>query len=210
MKKYASIPYYNMEIFGNLCTAFDKLDGSNLRFEWGWKRGFYKFGTRSTMIDRNSQPFGDGIDIFLEKYGEDLNKIFRDRYRKVESFVVFGEYVGENSFAGQHMESEKKDVILFDVSAYKRGFVGPDEFLKNFGHLDTPRVIYQGKYNENLIRSVRENQYGLKEGVIVKGQIGKEVWMSKIKTTEWLDKIREKFGEKFLMEELNNDKTLMS
>ena len=162
------------------------------------------------MIDRNSQPFGDGIDIFLEKYGEDLNKIFRDRYRKVESFVVFGEYVGENSFAGQHMESEKKDVILFDVSAYKRGFVGPDEFLKNFGHLDIPRVIYQGKYNENLIRSVRENQYGLKEGVIVKGQIGKEVWMSKIKTTEWLDKIREKFGEKFLMEELNNDKTLMS
>jgi len=108
------------------------------------------------------------------------------------------------------MESEKKDVILFDVSAYKRGFVGPDEFLKNFGHLDIPRVIYQGKYNENLIRSVRENQYGLKEGVIVKGQIGKEVWMSKIKTTEWLDKIREKFGEKFLMEELNNDKTLMS
>jgi hypothetical protein len=210
MKQYPKIEYHNKRIFGEPCVAMDKIDGSNLRFEWGWKRGFYKFGTRSTMIDRNSQPFGDGIDIFLNKYGEDLNRIFRDRYGKVESFVVFGEYVGENSFAGQHMESDIKDVILFDVSAYKRGFVGPEEFLKNFGRLDIPRVVYQGKYNDDLIKSVRENRHGLKEGVIVKGQNRKEVWMAKIKTNEWLEKVREKFGEKYLMEELNNDKTLMS
>jgi len=30
--------------------------------------------------------------------------------------------------------------------------------------------------------------------------------MVKIKTKEWLQKVKEKFGDKYLLEELNNDK----
>jgi hypothetical protein len=33
------------------CLAFDKLDGSNMRFEWSPKRGWYKFGSRGQLID---------------------------------------------------------------------------------------------------------------------------------------------------------------
>lgn len=37
--------------------------------------------------------------------------------------VVFGEYLGENSFAVQYLDSDKKDIVLFDVNLYKRGFI---------------------------------------------------------------------------------------
>jgi len=210
MKSYPKIEYYNKGLFNEKCFAFDKIDGSNLRFEWGYKRGWYKFGTRTTMIDRSNPQFGAGIDIFLNKYGEELDKIFRSKYKKVESFVVFGEFVGENSFGGQHDPNDEKDVIMFDISAYKRGFINPTEFIDNFGHLHIPTIVYEGKYTNELIHNVKSNSFGLKEGVIVKGEIKNDVWMVKIKTSLWLKKIKEKFGDKYLLEELNNDKILFN
>mgnify|MGYP003405264721 FL=1 len=209
MKNYPKIEYYNKVQFGEHCIAFDKLDGSNLRFEWGHKRGWYKFGSRNVMIDKNNEQFGIGIEIFLNKYGDELDQIFRTKYRKVPNFVVFGEFYGENSFAGQHLDSDVKDVVLFDVNQYQRGFIDPKEFVKNFGHLHIPNIIYEGKYNNQIISDVQSNKFNLSEGVIVKGMKGKETWMVKIKTNDWLNKIKEKFGEKYLLEELNNDKELL-
>lgn len=196
MKSYPKIDHYKNTIMGMECYAFEKIDGSNLRLEWNRNKGWYKFGTRNNMIDRSYPEFGKGIDIFLNKYGIDLEKIFIDNYKKVESFVAFCEYVGDNSFSGQHVGSDEKDTILFDINQYKRGMIPPKEFIDNFGHLHIPKVIYQGKYNQDLIDSVKNNKYGLKEGVVVKGLIGKEVWMNKIKTNEWLEKVKIKFGEK--------------
>lgn len=209
MKSYPKIEYHNKGPFGEECIAFDKIDGSNLRFEWSHKRGWYKFGSRNVMIDRNNEQFGIGIEIFLNKYGEELDQIFRTKYSKIPNFVVFGEFYGTNSFAGQHLDSDIKDVILFDVNQYQRGFIDPNEFIKNFGHLHIPKIIYKGDYNNQLISDIKSNKYNLSEGVIVKGTQGKETWMVKIKTQEWLRKVKEKFGEKYLLEELNNDKELL-
>ena len=213
MKTYDKIEYWNRQIFGKDCIAFDKIDGTNMRFEYSHKRGFYKFGTRSVMIDRSDDIFGSGIDIFLNKYADDLNKVFRTKYRKVESFVVFAEFLGENSFAGQHLEGDKKDVIMFDINKYKRGIISPYEFLDNFGHLDIPKIIYKGKYTIDLVNNVKKNIYNLSEGVIVKGLVKtkskEETWMVKIKTDSWIKRVKEKFGEKYLLEELNNDKSLL-
>jgi hypothetical protein len=210
MKQYPKIEFYNKGIIGLECYAFDKLDGSNLRFEWGRKRGWYKFGTRNNMIDRSYPEFGNGIDLFLNKYGDDLHRVFVNKYSKVESFVVFCEYLGEKSFAGQHDINDIKDVVLFDVNQYKRGFIPPMEFIDNFGHLHIPKVIYQGRYGQDLINSVKLNQYKLSEGVIVKGIEGKEIWMTKIKTNDWLERVRMVFGEKKLLEEVNGDKSILS
>src|ERR1022692_1088350 len=110
MKHYNSIDYWDKGPFGEDCIAFSKIDGSSMVFEWSVKQGFYKFGTRNIMIDRNDKNFGDGIDIFINKYGDDLAKVFRDEYPKVVNVSVFGEYFGENSFAGQHETSDKKDI----------------------------------------------------------------------------------------------------
>ena len=215
MKSYPKIEHYNKGPFGLNCYAFYKYDGSNFRAEWSRKRGWYKYGTRNVMVDKNTPMFGDAIDIFLNKYGEDLDDVFRKKYKRVDSFVVFGEFFGENSFAGKHIDEDKKDIILFDVNQFKRGFLPPNEFIDNFGHLDIPKIVYKGIYDEELVDRVKSNQLNLKEGVICKGTIktkseGEIVWMTKIKTIEWINKVKLLYGEKALLEEFNNDLKILN
>jgi hypothetical protein len=216
MKSYPRIQYFNQGLFGEDIYAFDKLDGSNIRAEWNPKRGWYKFGTRNTMIDERDLQFGEAITLFLNKYGDSLPKLFRTNksYKRIESFVVFAEYVGEQSFAGRHNASDPKDIILFDVNQYKHGFVTPKNFVEDFGHLHIPDVIYTGPYTMEFVQTIRDNKHNLKEGVIVKGILKTknqkdEVWMVKVKTKEWLQKVKELHGERALPEELNGDRRLL-
>lgn len=200
MKTYPKIEYLSEKYIGQKVWAFDKLDGSNIRLEWNKKRGWYKFGTRKNMISESDPNFGDAIPIFLEKYSDDLEKIFKSKYSNYQSVVVFGEYLGENSFAGQHLDSDKKDIVLFDVNLYKKGFIEPQEFVDNFGHLHIPKLIYNSYFDEDFIKSVKNNEFNLTEGVICKG-IQKTkgenlIWMTKIKTNDWLQKVKSLYGEK--------------
>ena len=203
MKTYPKLTYYDKHDIGKSCYAFDKIDGSNIRCEWNRKRGWYKFGTRKTMIGDESHDFYDAKEIFMEKYSDSLSRIFRDRkeYRNSESFVVFLEYFGETSFAGFHTESDKKDMILFDVSQYKRGIIPPKEFIKNFENTHIPDIIFTGQLTEKFIQDVQSNRFGLKEGVMIKGTEDKTIWIKKIKTFEWLQKVKNKYGEKFIKED---------
>ena len=208
MKTYPKIPYNNEKLYGLETWAFYKYDGSNIRFEWNRKRGWYKFGTRTQLISPTEPIYGRSIDIFIEKYGDDLSNIFTSKYKNIESVIVFGEYFGENSFAGKHMETDKMDVIIFDVSLYKKGFISPNEFLDNFGHLDISKLVYNGKYNEDFVYSVKQNKLDLLEGVVCKGTLkskkdGDLLWMSKIKTDHWLSKVKQLYGDKRLIEEFS-------
>ena len=106
------------------------------------------------------------------------------------------------------------DIVLFDINQYKKGFISPYEFIENFGHLHIPEIIYEGKYTQELIDNVKNNVYNLNEGVVAKGlyktkKEGEVIWQVKVKTLEWLRKIKEKMGDKALAEELNNDKNLL-
>lgn len=205
MKTYPKIEYLSDKFTGEKVWAFDKLDGSNIRFEWNKKRGWYKFGTRKNMISESDPNFGNAIPIFLEKYGDDLEKVFKTKYSNYLSVVVFAEYLGENSFAGQHVDSDKKDLILFDVNLYKRGFIEPEEFIDNFGHLHIPKLIYNQNFNEDFINQVKENKFNLSEGVICKGLRKTKgdnlIWMTKIKTNQWLQKVKALYGEKAFNDE---------
>ncbi len=212
MKSYPKIEHYNKGLMGQKCYAFYKHDGSNFRAEWGRKRGWYKYGTRNVMVDKNTPLFGEAISTFLNKYGESLDRTFREKYKGTENFVVFGEYFGENSFAGKHVDEDKKDIILFDVNKYKKGFLSPQEFIDNFGHLDIPKIVYEGVYDYDFIRKVRSNEFGLEEGVVCKGTYktkGNDViWMTKVKTMEWLKRVKSLYGDKAILEEFNNDLSL--
>jgi len=201
MKEYPSIIGPNKAPREH-CIAFYKYDGSNLRVEWTKKRGFYKFGSRHVLIDESS-ALGNAITVFKERYAEALEKTFRDNklFRDALNITIFGEYFGENSFAGQHEETDKKEVIIFDVNIHKKGLLSPREFIKTFGHLKIPTVVYEGNFNESFIQDVKDGKYPVQEGVVAKGTFSNRrpphnLWMAKCKTKWWMDKLKQKAIEK--------------
>lgn len=173
--------------------AFDKLDGNNIRAEWSSKRGFYKFGSRTQLIDENTKPLGKSIQIIRDKYEEDLSMVFKEH--KWRDVICFFEYHGPNSFAGQHKNNDDLTVTLFDVNPYKECILEPREFIRYFSHLDIPYLLYEGRANASFVRKVRESSLrGLTfEGVVCKGANDKKTKMPvmfKIKTKAWLDKLK--------------------
>ena len=94
MKAYPSILKYPQEFKAHL---FDKLDGSNLRFEWTKKRGWYKYGTRNRMFDETDAQFGDAVPLFQNDLAEPLSRIFIKQ--KWDKIIVFCEYWGKQSLS---------------------------------------------------------------------------------------------------------------
>lgn len=202
MKKYPSISKVSIKFLGKDCIGFDKLDGSNIFYEYSKNQGWYKFGTRHRLFDKSDPDFGCAIDLFLNKYSSDIEKIIFDNFKKPDNFIVFGEFFGPHSFAGLHNpeilgveNNSPKDIVIFDVNVHKKGFILPRDFLKFFGKLHIPDVIYEGKFNEEFIKDVREGKYAVEEGVVVKGgNTVHELWLNKVKTYSYLKKLQEKFG----------------
>lgn len=193
MKTYPSIPTWLHSKTDISIVAFDKLDGSNIRGEWSKKNKFYKFGTRHRLLGEDEKPVGEAISLIKSKYEKQLSDIFaREHY---ESAVVFFEFFGEHSAFGQHT-NEQHNVVLFDVAPYKQGILEPRKFLKTFGHLDIPNIVYEGWFNHNFAVSViNKTLDGITcEGVVCKGANDKKTRqpvLFKIKTNEWLEKLKQ-------------------
>jgi len=178
-KKQIDLPIY----------AFDKIDGSNIRSEWSSKKKFWKFGTRTRLVAEDEKPFGEAIGLVKEKYEKELSDIFKKlRYQKVICFFEFG---GPNSEFGIHQD-EKHDVILFDVNPYKKGLTPPRDFLKNYGELHVPNMVYYGNPTDKFSEMVGKGQLeGVTfEGVVCKGVRSGQVVMFKIKSDAWLNRLR--------------------
>ena len=195
MKQY---PTMSGKILRNIdIYAFDKLDGSNIRAEWNRKRGFYKFGSRKRLLGSDQESIVDAQDIILTKFEKDLAIIFRKE--GWDRVICFFEFYGDNSFAGQH-ENERHDVILLDVNPYKKGIMLPQDFIRTFSWVHTPKVLHCGKANATFEASVRQGliQGMTFEGVVCKGPLDKKkkmVTMFKIKSHAWLDKLRGYCGD---------------
>lgn len=197
MKAYPSIPNVSGFI-GNPCIAFYKYDGSNLRAEFNRKSGWHKFGTRTRLFDKSDPDFGSAIEIFNRVYAEDLENLFKKEklLRNAQSIIVYMEFFGANSFAGQHKESDPKELILFDINVHKQGILSPNDFLDIFGHLKVAKVIYQGNLTQGFVNQVRNNEIdGLREGVICKGGFSHKLWMCKIKTLSYLEELKKKYAD---------------
>jgi len=205
MKHYRTIEKNVQDYLGKVAFAFDKIDGSNFCAEWNRKlskksqftNGFGKFGTRTQTIKNVNNPFVEAVDIFMNKYSIDLDKIFCENklFRGVDTITVYGEFAGPNSFAGQHVWNEEHDVTIFDMFMYKKDFVKPADFIDIFGHLDIQKFVFKGLLTVSLLNTIITNVYGLKEGVVLKGVSEGKVWMVKVKTQKWLDKVRALYGE---------------
>lgn len=186
------------------CIAFDKLDGSSIRIKYTQKRGFDLFGSRTQLIDAAHPFLGGVVANFKVNFEQSLLKIIKKEWPGERELIVFGEYLGEKSFAGMHEPTdETRKFVMFDVlfGHKNRKFVLPQDFIKLFqGTVEIPRVIYEGDLNDELIKDVQEGKHDVTEGVICKGtqrtgDVRGSVWMAKIKTQAYLDRLFNKFGD---------------
>lgn len=188
------------------CIAFEKYDGTNLHWVWEVELGWYAFGTRRDRFDLDTlgiQEFNKahpGLEeapgIFLKDFANSLETLFRDNplYNCLE-LTVFTEFFGTNSFAGMHKKDDPKQLILFDVQT-DVGIISPEQFLRDFSGMNIARVVYCGKLTGKFIDDVREGKYGVAEGVVCKGGSGvDELWMVKIKTYAYMNKLKQAFKD---------------
>jgi hypothetical protein len=197
MKQYPSIPRSTGQSFQEFdAWVFDKLDGSNLRFEWSKKQKWHKFGTRTQLFDSTHQIFGHAIPIFESYLASPLEKLAVDN--KWERLVCFAEYWSPNSFAGWHAE-EEHSLTVIDLAPHKKGILGPKEFVKLTEKTDIFTAPFLGNYKWTrgfVERVYKEEIPGIScEGVIGKAGSDNKLIMAKAKTKTWLDKVKEKFTE---------------
>ncbi len=200
---YPKIPE-NSNKFHGKCIAFEKYDGTNMHWAWDAAEG-WRFGTRRTQFPLNRK----GIADFTKEHPELaaaphlFNDTFRDRltlftntyHYWTRDFVFFTEFCGPNSFAGGHSEvdviDDTQELILFDVS-FDGKLLAPDKFLDMFQGYPIAQVIYTGKYNGQFAEDVRNGNYNVNEGVVVKGIVDGEVFMTKVKTKDYLKRLEKR------------------
>lgn len=182
------------------CIGFYKYDGSNISFCWSKNKGFYAFGTRKTRFDLTSE----GIEDFNAAHPglEEVFPTFDSKFKTIQNhnglseydnLIFFTEFLGDSSFAGQHKPGEPKKLILFDVQTEK-GFVPPEEFIKCFDSItDIASVFYEGKYTGQLVNDIRNGKYNLHEGAILKAYKNDVIYMAKVKTNAYMEKLKTSF-----------------
>ncbi len=206
MKEYPTIPQSIGTAFRELPNVyvFDKLDGSNLRFEWSKKKSWYKLGTRSRLFDQSDWQFGRAIPIFQKTLAGNLAKIFAAQHW--DQCVAFVEHWGPNSFAGNHHEpltgkpldpDEELRLDLIDVAPYKQGILGPAEFVRLFSDLPSAQLLGRFNWTRGFVERVWNGEL---EGVTFEGVVGKtghgknhDLVMAKAKTKAWIDKVKERY-----------------
>lgn len=181
------------------CIAFDKIDGTNIHFLWENK--FTSFGTRRDRYDLTDEGILDfsqnhlGLEecpeIFLNQLSDELNKVLLSKF-KDKQVIIFGEFCGQNSFAGQHYKEDKKSITIFDVKI-NDSFLSPNELVDNFDFL--PRIVYSGKFSGQFVEDVRNNLFNINEGVVCKGIHKDCLYMCKIKTNQYMNKLKEQFKD---------------
>lgn len=206
MKSYPSIPD-NKDFLEKEGYVYIKYDGSNIRAEWSKKRGWHKFGTRKNVFDSSNPIYGSIIPLFKEKYSSELEKVFKfvDPFKSMEKCVCFFEWFGENSFAGHHDQDDEKNLILFDINIHKKGFLSPEKFEETFEHLDIAECLGKFTISELFVDHIRESRIDLNskypirnkipEGVIAKNGEGHKRWACKIKTYDYLEKLKEHYND---------------
>jgi hypothetical protein len=198
MKQYPSITLVKPgSPPGETLYTFEKLDGSNVRFEWSKKRGWWKYAARARLLDETDDLLGPSMKVFNESSAEPLTKYFVDQ--GWQTAVAFCEFYGPRSFAGLHHPGDEKWSALIDVAADKRGIIDPKDYLKLVEKTHVPCPCYLGlcKWNETFLRNVDAGEWmdaGMGfEGVVGKVMKNKRLFMWKAKTDAWRKAVQNKF-----------------
>lgn len=189
------------------CIAFEKLDGTNIHGVWSPETvGFHSFGTRRDRFWWNSPGASDfssahpemkEIHLLLSpKWNLKMDDLLRQHFNQAKEVIVFFEFLGDNSFAGSHQPKDPKRLVVIDAQV-DGVILPPDQFIKLFEPFGIPKAVFRGKFTGQLFVDVRNGKYEVKEGVVVKGVVDGKVYMCKIKTEDYLRKIKEYFPNKW-------------
>lgn len=187
------------------CLAFEKYDGTNIHWVWDATLGWYAFGTRRDRFDLDEEGIAEfnaahpGLEecasVFLTSLANDLSTVLNElQYYNSEQLTVFTEFLGDNSFAGKHVASDEKRLVIIDILT-SIGFLAPETFVSDLGKLPIARTVYRGKLTGKFAEEVREGRHGVAEGVVCKGVSDGKVWMVKIKTNAYMQRLKEAFAE---------------
>ena len=189
----------------NRCFAFEKCDGTNLHFNWSLSDHWHKFGTRRTEFffnrdgvkefNKEHPGLENAIDYFNYNVRDSLTAYF-SKHTLSEHHTVFCEFFGPNSFAGQHSKEDaemgNQKLVIIDVSVNNK-LLSPQQLIEDFnqfGGIDIAKVIYKGKYSGQFANDVRNGKYPVNEGVVCKGIVDGEVYMCKIKTNAYMERLK--------------------
>lgn len=201
MKQYPSIPSSNGTSFREYphMHIFEKLDGSNLRFEWNGKGGWSKFGSRTQLICPETPIYGPAIPLFLKEIGPFIRK----KWPKAKTLTAFCEWLGPNSFAGVHTDPiEDMQLFLIDLTEDKKGFIPAGGFVSAFvGQIPTPDYYGQHNWTRGFVQRIHDQDFAPMakdiEGVVGKCKTSPTVThMAKAKTNWWKEKIKSLYTEK--------------
>lgn len=201
--------------------AFLKLDGSNFRAKYTPSKGFHVFGLRRQLIDETTvyttkdgqaQYWGEAVKAFKRDQAKPLTELFKTKeFRDYKEITIFGEFWGHKSEYGTHAwgEDDHKRIFVFDIllGHKERKLMLPQDFVKTISPVvETPKMVYEGNLTDQFIKDVREDKPGTlnmlgvpDEGIICKGKYRSGaffggVWMCKIKTQEYYNRIYKRFG----------------
>lgn len=188
------------------CWAFEKYDGTNMHFTF--KKGeFISFGTRRDSFSFNEDGFKEFTKAHpeLHKSIEVFDKYIAEYlflYNSNMSGILFTEYLGPNSFAGYHQPNDTMYHIIIDIMSGTK-LLPPEKFLDVFKKpihgmsckTEHAKLIYKGKYSGQFANDVRDGKYPVNEGVIIKGIDNKEVYMAKIKTNRYMERLKSEFKD---------------
>jgi hypothetical protein len=193
VKDYPSIPSARGQQFREIPGAllFDKKDGSSMRSEWNHRKGWYKHGRRTGLLDDSNSDLSAVPLLFEQQLAEPLARIARDA--RWQSLVVFYEFWGRESVAGLHVAGDPKFLTVFDC-APENEMLGPAEFRKAFEeHVPTAEYLGTMNWTRGLVDEVRRGELAgvTMEGVVGKagGRRGQEIVRAKAKTQAWIDRV---------------------
>lgn len=188
------------------CFAFEKYDGTNIHWAWNFELGWHAFGTRRNRFDldemgirafHKSHVGMEGIvELFHNTLAPKLESAFKDRpaYGR-EDLLAFTEFYGPNSFAGKHLATDPKKLVLLDVQT-GADIVPPQILLEDFGDCDLATLVYEGKLTGKFAEDVRTGKYPVFEGVVCKGgESSANLWMAKIKTNAYMHRLKQEFQD---------------
>ena len=172
--------------------------------------GWHAFGTRRdefNLTEAGIEQFvqrhahlRQSVDVFRATLAERVEEVLRDHpdYREFQANQGVHRVSRAELVRRASKQDDPKELRLIDVLVDPAEIIGPRQFVADFGHLYAARVVYQGKLTGTFAEDVRLGKYDVSEGVVCKGgSSGADVWMVKIKTYAYMERLKQAFWDQW-------------